>query len=707
MEKLVPYRRMEDNALHIMSNFLKGPAQEIFRNEIRNFKRDGKSRRYSDDLKVLCIALKFQSPRAYRFLCKIFKLPSISTLLRITRAFQVGPGNFKTILETLAKKTPTMASNDKLCCLTLDEMSLREYLNFRRENHEIEGFVNFGPGLRKAEYANQGLAFMVRGIEGTWKQALGYVLSNGAAPAEQMFELVKSILSDLFKIGLDVRIIISDQGTNNQSMVKNFMKVSKDRPSFHFEDREIFVMFDTPHLIKSVRNMLQKHDFIRRGRRISWNTVKTLFEEEMRNPAEMRLAPKLSHNHVLTPPLKHMKVKYATQIFSNTVSSAVMTSIACNDSALVAEDSAFATFAKDMDSLFDIFNSSRPLESKPFKAAIRDNGPQWARLEQAEEMFQDLQMYDGSAKLPRPPCFDGWLLNIRVLPMIWSMLRDKGLDCLKTRHIQQDCLENLFAVIRQRCGSNHYPNASEFREALSNVMLSAVLDLAHPEGANCERDTVKHLLAMAGNSSKKKHVIDDVIPPEPTPESVQQENLNTILVFDADTHDSEDEIGLSDSQKCILFYVTGHVLRKYLQKHKCLECNELSSREQECTENHELFTYLKAYNTNPEKPGEFGSLTVPEYEFFRYMIHVNKRVEDNFADFAHLENPCSIVIRIILREVGHCSSVPVECRDSFLTQYLETFVRTRLYFVLKTVNQKMSEVKKSNENRKLRVLRHC
>ena len=67
----------------------------------------------------------------------------------------------------------------------------------------------------------------------------------------------------------------------------------------------------------------------------------------------LRLAPKLTKQHIELPAFSTMKVKRAAQIFSNTVQAAMMTYIC-----LPQEAYHTAAFVKNMDSLFDIFNST-------------------------------------------------------------------------------------------------------------------------------------------------------------------------------------------------------------------------------------------------------------------------------------------------------------------------------------------------------------
>jgi len=75
----------KDNLVNWLSKYVTGAAKDVIVNEIKNSDKEPKQRRYNDNLKLLCLAVKHQSPKAYRFLCKIFKFPSESTQWSRTR----------------------------------------------------------------------------------------------------------------------------------------------------------------------------------------------------------------------------------------------------------------------------------------------------------------------------------------------------------------------------------------------------------------------------------------------------------------------------------------------------------------------------------------------------------------------------------------------------------------------------------------------
>ena len=56
--------------LTAVNGYLEGPARTIFTAQVENAGRPTKKRKYSDDMKTLCLGLRYQSPKTYRFLKK-------------------------------------------------------------------------------------------------------------------------------------------------------------------------------------------------------------------------------------------------------------------------------------------------------------------------------------------------------------------------------------------------------------------------------------------------------------------------------------------------------------------------------------------------------------------------------------------------------------------------------------------------------------
>lgn len=58
-----------------------------------------------------------------------------------------------------------------------------------------------------------------------------------------------------------------------------------------------------------------------------------------------------------------------------------------------------------------------------------------------------------------PKCINGWLENLQSLKLLWKELHyNYGFKFLITRRLTQDCIENLFSIIRSKGGNNVTPD---------------------------------------------------------------------------------------------------------------------------------------------------------------------------------------------------------------------------------------------------------
>lgn len=62
----------------------------------------------------------------------------------------------------------------KILCSCVDEMAIKQAIEYSRAKELIEGFEDLGELGRKPMLAKQVLVFLVRGIYGTWKIPMSY-----------------------------------------------------------------------------------------------------------------------------------------------------------------------------------------------------------------------------------------------------------------------------------------------------------------------------------------------------------------------------------------------------------------------------------------------------------------------------------------------------------------------------------------------------
>jgi hypothetical protein len=95
-------------------------------------------------------------------------------------------------------------------------------------------------------------------------------------------------LQELFNISILPKVIICDQGSNNQSALKS-LNVTENKPYFYVNENIIISLFDTPHLLKSVRNNLIGNTFKKNEKIISFNDVIATYNIDKKNSALLKI----------------------------------------------------------------------------------------------------------------------------------------------------------------------------------------------------------------------------------------------------------------------------------------------------------------------------------------------------------------------------------------------------------------------------------
>lgn len=90
-------------------------------------------------------------------------------------------------------------------------------------------------------------------------------------------------------------------------------------------------IYDVPHLMKCIRNNLMTKDLIYSidgiEKRAKWSHLQELYNVDNLIP-DSKMLPRLTDQHIVPEKVKKMKVKYATQVFSQRVAS-TMFFLAC------------------------------------------------------------------------------------------------------------------------------------------------------------------------------------------------------------------------------------------------------------------------------------------------------------------------------------------------------------------------------------------
>ncbi|KAK2144728.1 hypothetical protein LSH36_735g00023 [Paralvinella palmiformis] len=191
---------------------------------------------------------------------------------------------------------------------------------------------------------------MVRELTEKWKQAVGYFLSSGPISAADMKVHLLECITRLKDVGLKVVVIIGDHGSNNRNLFQSLLGCTIDKPFFVYNNNKVFLLYDPPHLLKSIWNMvspLVTH--------ILWQHVVDF--NTLDSSQSVRMAPKLTKKHIDLPAFAPLQVHLAAQVLSHSV--AMGLHMMAQRDKLPEEMSYTVTLINTFDKLLNKFNSRR------------------------------------------------------------------------------------------------------------------------------------------------------------------------------------------------------------------------------------------------------------------------------------------------------------------------------------------------------------
>lgn len=466
------------------------PAEEIpnenaaiFSKMILNKKSKGNL--WTEKQKEIAQNIHYKSSSCYFFLRDNlgFTLPSKSSLHRWAPLKKLRPGFNPELLANLKNIISSMDDISKEAVILFDEVAIRKDLVYNPYLDEIEGLTDYGSGDRTSGIGKYICVFMVRGLVHNWKYVLSYFVSNEAITGDKLKEIVMKNLEVASCLGLYIRAMTGDQGPNNRRCFR-LLGATKTCPFFTWNSKKIYCLFDVPHLIKSVRNTLMKTDISTDDGIVSWSVLQKL--HELDNSDITKVCPNITSKHINPTQFDKMRVVYATQIFSRTVSAAITTCIKLGEfqSNMVEKAKATAEFIRKMDRLFDCLNSRHMNEKNMFKLPLRQNNHVEENLKEMVPYLENLKLVEKKTVY----CIDGFIQSINGIISLSSDLfsPENSITFLYTSRLNQDPIENLFAQVRAKGGNNTNPSVFEFNHIVAKLMSMKIVTSSFNK--NCEDD---------------------------------------------------------------------------------------------------------------------------------------------------------------------------------------------------------------------------
>ena len=167
----------------------------------------------------------------------VIKLCLTTYLLLVTvlNTVRFGTGISAHVFSTLRCTLQTMSDEGHLCCLTFDEMSIRQNLHFSQKFDSIQGLEDLGSHSRTSSIANHAPVFMLPGFHKKWKQPVTYFVIHRSGKGELLVNfLCKSLMCATMQ-DWKVFAIMCDMDAKNVKALK-MLGVSEKTPFFRFQN---------------------------------------------------------------------------------------------------------------------------------------------------------------------------------------------------------------------------------------------------------------------------------------------------------------------------------------------------------------------------------------------------------------------------------------------------------------------------------------
>lgn len=613
---------------------------------------------YSDGFKQFALTLYMLGPKAYRHLSKIISLPSKGTLRRVTQKWRIYPGFNDFVFKLLDLKASVMQKKSKDCILTIDEMPIKSNLYYNISRDGITGFEELH-NKRSTDIATKALVVMVRGVSYDWTHPVAYFFTTNSTSMYELKKIIFEAVRRLKSIGFNILAITSDHAPNFYRLVKSYFKLTPDRPYILIDGEVIFYIFDVPHLLKSTRNKFFSNTFNVNDGDTSKCYVEHLYNVDKKR--QIRLAPKLSDEHLFPNKLQKMNVKLASEIFSHSVAVAMHTYMDFKQ--ISTKGKATANFIEIMSKLFAILNSYN------LEEAFRGTESQIDSLNKINSVLLSLKVTDSNNQnvTDKLKFIYGWNITISSTLKLWEILHSRGHNYLLTRNLSQDCLENYFEQIRNTCRNSKKPTAVQFGRAFKNLF--ALKCLEQNERGNCLlEDASDILLAITPKLIEKTTYFV-------TKENIDHTNLKI------QTNDYRNIPIEGDSLIC----VSAYLLRKCLSKHSCDIC----------------INYYSLFISDQSK--SFTSLMPTHAKSLKSFLHYIRSLENLFVSY--------FSILCIYDNIGHSLATIFSkvrfrhpCPEFDCKYLVSLYTRVRIYYSLKYANKEFKSQACNKESKKLKIL---
>ena len=423
-----------------------------------------KSYNYTKEDIAQAVVIRGISPKAYRLLKATSKIPIPDRrtqerwLARIPKQTGFQYHSIE-MLKCMAKNTKL--KNYNYAMITFDEVHISQRYEMDLKTQKIYGNVS------KLQMV------MMRGLVQPWKEPIWYNFNTNMT-----LDLMKQIIVKMEEAYFWIKGVIFDLG-NKQFISKKGVGLREHKYFFknpYDESRCVYVIPDTPHLLKCARNALLAKGFLYEGVDLRLKHFQEIKSEDY---GELKCMYKLTDEHLHFKGLKKQIVRLAAQLLSNTVAK-MMTS---GKRERNWQWQKRAKIVKLFSDWFDVSNSGLKYGKNNLECGFGvHHDDQYKALNNMELFLNNFSVFNGVVDDEGNEGTDGYshmewwhgmIVQIKALKGLYSdMVKNGPLDFILTRRCNQDCLENYFSKFRSIHGDNTKPGPVQSMIRIRNLLFA-------------------------------------------------------------------------------------------------------------------------------------------------------------------------------------------------------------------------------------------
>ena len=498
----------------------------------QHFKRRGRPS-FSPEIIRYALLLRYTSKQAYKLLLEKFPLPSFSLLEKIQS------GGVESISAAKSLREKGHLSQD--CILMVDEMYIQKGTQFH--SGEYIG-ANVDDQLYKGI-----IVFMITGLKKTIPfvvKACPEVKVNG----EWLSHEILKCISQVVNAGFFIRAVVADNHSANVNAFNILLDKFEGDKKYYItipnSPKNIFLFFDSVHLLKNIRNsLLNRKKFVfpcfrfeisnihisSENGYIAWSDIHKIYDKDSILDAKLRKASKLTFK-ALYPSDNKQNVNLAIAIFHET------TIAACES--YFADRTDMSNFLKLILCWWTIANSNKKYTPNFLNNAVNLYDGKIDFFKKLSDWVESwAQISDFCLTKQTSKAF---VVTLRAQAMLMQELLGEGYEYIFTRRLQSDPLENRFSQYRQMSGGRFLVS---LREVLSSERILTCRSLLK-ENINFWEEGLKPVL----------------------------KNDHSILLDILAQHESEiQELSLSPDSKEVAYTISGYISKKLIKRFQCEMCS--------------------------------------------------------------------------------------------------------------------------------------